>query len=76
MRVDSCRNLLLLVSAGLLLGAGGADLVADTYARQPGIDARHYAVRLTLLTDDSTEIQAEAAVTLRVVTAGTREAVV
>ena len=26
-------------------------LAADTYPRQPGIDARHYAVRLTLLTE-------------------------
>src|SRR6185295_19679928 len=50
-------------------------LAADTYPRQPGIDARHYAVRLTLLTGDSNEIQAEATVTLRVVTPGTREAV-
>jgi aminopeptidase N len=55
-----------------LLFAVGLD--ADTYPRQPGIDARHYAVRLTLLTNDSDEIQAEAAVTLRVVTPGTREA--
>lgn len=48
---------------------------ADTYPRQPGIDARHYAFRLTLLTGDSNEIQGEAAVTLRVRTAGLREAV-
>src|SRR3954469_13540494 len=52
-----------------------AALDADTYPRQPGIDARHYAVRLTLLTGDSNEIQAEATVTLRVVVPGTREAV-
>lgn len=50
-------------------------LGADTYPRQPGIDARHYAVRLTLLTSDSNEITAQAAVTLRVVTPGTREAI-
>jgi hypothetical protein len=43
----------------MLVGLGST-LVADTYPRQPGIDARHYAVRLTLLTDDSNEIQAEA----------------
>ena len=48
---------------------------ADTYPRQPGIDAQHYAVRLTLLTSDSNEIQAEAAVTLRVVSKDVREAV-
>jgi aminopeptidase N len=58
----------------LLIVAYGSPLGADTYPRQPGIDARHYAVRLTLLTSDSNEIQAEAAVTLRVVTPGTREA--
>src|SRR5437867_4253250 len=38
-------------------------LGADTYPRQPGIDARHYAVRLSLLTSDSNEIQAVATVT-------------
>jgi aminopeptidase N len=53
----------------------GLELGADTYPRQPGIDARHYAVRLTLLTSDSNEIQAEATVTVRIVTSGTREAV-
>ena len=47
---------------------------ADTYPRQPGIDARHYAVRLTLLTTDSNEIDGEATVTLRIVTPDTREA--
>jgi aminopeptidase N len=47
---------------------------ADTYPRQPGIDARHYAVRLTLLTTTSNEIDADATVTLRIVTPGTREA--
>jgi aminopeptidase N len=57
-----------------ILGVSSA-LRADTYPRQPGIDARHYAVRLTLLTSDSNEIQAEATVTLRLVTPGTREAV-
>jgi aminopeptidase N len=48
---------------------------ADTCPRQPAIDARHYAIRLTLLTNNSNEIQAEVTVTLRVVTPGTREAV-
>ena len=57
-----------------ILGFSSA-LRADNYPRQPGIDARHYAVRLTLLTSDSNEIQAEATVTLRLVTPGTREAV-
>ena len=76
MREHSVRPGILVCSAiGLLLIGFGSTLVADTYPRQPGIDARHYAVRLTLLTDDSNEIQAEATVTLRVVTPGTREAV-
>jgi aminopeptidase N len=61
-------------SAVAMIGAGVL-LRADTYARQPAIDARHYAVRLTLLTGDSNDVQAEAAVTLRIVTPGAREAV-
>ena len=40
---------------------------ADTYPRQPGIDAQHYVFRLTLLTSDSNEIQGDAAVTVRIV---------
>jgi aminopeptidase N len=63
-----------LAAAALSAAAPGRRLAADTYPRQPGIAARHYAVRLTLLTSDSNEIQAEAAVTLRIVSAGTREA--
>jgi aminopeptidase N len=59
----------------LMIASLGSELGADTYPRQPGIDARHYAVRLSLLTSDSNEIQAEATVTLRIVTPGTREAV-
>src|SRR6187431_2546100 len=69
------RSRVVLVSAALLLGGPGPELGADTYPRQPGVDARHYAVRLTLLTGDSNEIQAEATVTLRVVTPATREAI-
>ena len=49
-------------------------LAADTYPRQPGIDARHYVFKLTLLTSGSNEIQGETTATLRVVTAGMREA--
>jgi hypothetical protein len=56
-----------------LLGAVTAllsiPLCADTYPRQPQVDAQHYIFRLTLLTDDSSanqnEIQGEATVTLR-----------
>jgi aminopeptidase N len=61
------------VAVAMLVFASDSSIRADTYPRQPGIDARHYAVRLTLLTNDSNEIQGEATVTLRVVT-GTREA--
>jgi aminopeptidase N len=63
-----------LAVVALMMAIGSAALRGDTYPRQPGIDARHYAVRLTLLTSDSNEIQGDATVTLRVVTAGTREA--
>ena len=60
------------VSAGaLVVLCQSIGLRADTYPRQAGIDARHYAVRLTLLTTDSNETQGEATVTLRVVTPGT-----
>jgi aminopeptidase N len=70
-----CQWSLGLAVVSLLLGMSDSTVRADTYARQPGIDARHYVVRLTLLTSDSNEIQAEATVTLRLVTAGTREAI-
>ena len=60
--------------ATMIVGTASG-LLADTYPRQPGIDARHYDVRLTLLTTESNDIQAEATVTLRVVTAGLREAI-
>ena len=63
-----------LATALAILGFSSA-LRADTYPRQPGIDARHYAVRISLLTSDSNEIQAVATVTLRIVTPGTREAI-
>jgi aminopeptidase N len=62
-------------AAAVVVLAAGSNLRADTYPRQPGIDARHYAVRLTLLTNDSNEIRSEATVTLRIVTPGTREAI-
>ena len=67
-------RILELFAAGLIVLTAGWKLRADTYPRQPGIDARHYAVRLTLLTSDSNQIDADAAVTLRIVTPGTREA--
>jgi aminopeptidase N len=47
---------------------------ADTYPRQPGIQAEHYVFRLTLLTTDTKSIDVHATVRLRVVSAGVREA--
>ena len=75
MRACAGRAVGVICAAAVVAIAAGSNLGADTYPRQPGIDARHYAVRLTLLTNDSNEIRCEATVTLRVVTPGTREAV-
>src|SRR5258708_39553415 len=47
-------------------------LFADTYPRQPGIDAQHYIFRLTL-SDDSDEIAGEATIDLRFVADGVKE---
>ena len=74
MRDRTAVGLIVLSTVALAILGLGSQLRADTYPRQPGIDARHYAVGLTLLTSDSNEIQAEATVTLRIVTAGTRAA--
>src|SRR4249920_2964516 len=41
-----------LAGSALIAGSGG-HLCADTYPRWAAIDARHYAIRLTLLTTDS-----------------------
>jgi len=71
----ACQIIAVRSAMALVILGSGSTLGADTYPRQPGIDARHYAVRLTLLTGDSNEIQAEATVTLRVVTPATREAI-
>jgi aminopeptidase N len=56
----------LLLLLGIALTLPPADARADTYPRQPGIDAEHYVFRLTLLTTDSNDIQGEATVRLRV----------
>lgn len=66
------RPLTLPLVALMFVLPGGAG--ADTYPRQPGVDARHYVFRLTLLTSDANEIEGEAAVTLRILTANLREA--
>jgi aminopeptidase N len=49
-----------------------ARLAADTYPRQPGVDAIHYVFRLTI-TDASDEIAGESTATLRVTSAGLKE---
>lgn len=65
------RIRVLTLSAALAMCA--ASLGADTYPRQPGVDARHYVFRLTLLTSESNEIQGDASVTLRLVKEDVRE---
>jgi aminopeptidase N len=51
-------------SAILLLGMFGDRAAADTYPRQPGIDAVHYGFRLTL-SDESDVIEGESSVEVR-----------
>ena len=63
-----------LALAVILLAALNPEARADTYLRQPGIDAVHYVFRLTLLTDASSEIRGEATVRLKVVADGVKEA--
>ncbi len=62
---ESLRSILLLLC--LCLAA-----LADTYPRQPGIDALHYSFRLTL-NDDNDEITGEATIDVRFVQSGLRE---
>jgi len=56
------------------LAVSSAHALADTYPRQPGVDAEHYVFRLTLLTTDSNEIEGEATVRLRITANGVKEA--
>jgi len=62
--VGAIRTLLL---ASLALCA--PQIFADTYPRQPGIDAQHYVFRVTL-NDDNDEIVGETTVDLRLVKDG------
>jgi aminopeptidase N len=64
----------LMLALGLALGST-ARIAADTYVRQPGVDARHYVFRLTLLTSDSNEIRGETTATFRLVADGVRDIV-
>jgi aminopeptidase N len=61
------RRVLRALSVLALLWPGAA--LADTYPRQPGVDAIHYVFRLTV-TDESNEITGESTATLRAVAPG------
>ena len=54
------------ILATLVLAASSWTLAADTYPRQPNVDARHYRFDLTLA-DDSFHIDGDATVTVRLV---------
>ena len=58
----------------IALTRSSAFVLADTYPRQPAVDAEHYVFRLTLLTTDSNEIEGEATVRLHVASNGAAEA--
>jgi len=64
-------NIFVLLLA-LILSSGRG--LADTYPRQPGVDAEHYVFRLTLLTTDSNQIEGEATVRLRIAASDARDA--
>jgi aminopeptidase N len=63
------------LAATLALVAVATTAYADTYPRQPGIQAQHYVFRLTLLTTDTKTIDARATVRVRIVQAGVKEAI-
>lgn len=67
------RTSVRLLAIVALVTASSIRVTADTYPRQPGVDAQHYIFRLTLLTGDSNEIQGEATATFRLVAADVRE---
>jgi aminopeptidase N len=56
-----------------ILAAATASLAADTYPRQPNVDAVHYVFRLTL-TDAGNEIAGESTAVLKILASDTREA--
>jgi len=67
------RTAVRLLAIIALAAASSTAVTADTYPRQPGVDAQHYIFRLTLLTGDSNEIHGEATATFRLVTDGVHE---
>jgi len=70
--IASLRTCVLRLALALTLAP--ALVLADTYPRQPAVDAEHYVFSLTLLTTDSNEIEGEATVRLHVVSNGASEA--
>lgn len=56
-----------------IVAACAGRAAADTYIRQPGVDALHYDFRLTLLTGDSDEVQGETTATFRLAAEGVHE---
>src|SRR5262245_56789759 len=65
------RTTILILTLGFISTTG---LHADTYPRQPGVDAIHYVFRLTI-TDANNEIAGESTATVKFVTAGLKELV-
>jgi aminopeptidase N len=63
------RTLFRIASVSLLIAAHAAGAAADTYPRQPGVDAVHYVFRLRL-GDGSNEIAGEATATVRITAPG------
>ncbi len=78
MRIHWRRLGILILALGITAAAalfeGARPAFADTYPRQLNLDAVHYVFRLTL-TDAGNEIAGESTAVLRIVTAGTREAI-
>jgi len=66
------RRALTLVAAFWILPSALTSVAADTYPRQPGVDALHYVFRLTI-TDASNEISGESTATVRFSAAGLKE---
>jgi aminopeptidase N len=60
------------LAATILALAPRSAVAADTYPRQPGVDAVHYVFRLTL-TDASNEIAGESTATFKFTAGGVRE---
>jgi aminopeptidase N len=60
--------------AAIIAGCVTVSLAADTYPRQPNVDAIHYVFRLTL-NDATDEIAGESTAVLKILAADTREAV-